>query len=82
MLAEEINVIGRKDIEWRKWLGGLIMTYSEPNLIALAGILTDQVAFNGIISRLWDLEIRLSSLGVEEIVVDDSNIPIIEGSNC
>ncbi len=65
MLAVEIIVKGRIDKEWCEWLGGLVMTYSEPDLTVLTGLLPDQSALYGVISRLRDLGIPLSSICIE-----------------
>ena len=65
MLAVEI--IGRIDAEWREWLGELTMTHCEPNLTMLTGILSDQAAVYGIISRLRNLGVPLTSGKVEAV---------------
>ena len=67
MLAVEIIVIGRIDKEWCEWLGGLMVTHSEPNLTVLTGLLTDQAAVYGVISRLRNLGIPLSSVRVDAV---------------
>lgn len=64
MLAVEIIVIGRIDSEWCEWLGGLSVTYTEPDLTVLTGILIDQTAVYGVISRLRDIGIPLSSVRI------------------
>lgn len=67
MLAVEIIVIGRIDKEWCEWLGGLMVTHAEPDLTVLTGVLSDQAAVYGVIARLRDLGIPLSSVRVEAI---------------
>ena len=67
MLAVEIIVIGRIDKEWCEWLGGLMLTHSEQDQTVLTGILPDQAAVYGVISRLRDLGIPLSSVCIEAI---------------
>jgi len=67
MLAVEIIVIGRIDKEWCEWLGGLMVTHSEPNLTVLTGVLMDQAAVYGVISRLRNLGIPLSSVRVDAV---------------
>ncbi len=57
MLAVEITVIGRIDSGWCEWLGGLSMTYSEPDQTVLTGILKDHTAIYGVIGRLRDIGI-------------------------
>lgn len=70
MLAVEIVVIGRIDQEWREWLGGLAIIYAEPDQTVLTGILCDQAAVYGVIARLRDLGIPLSSVSVKAIETD------------
>ena len=67
MVDVEIIFAGRIDKEWCEWLGGLVMTYSEPGLTVLTGVLSDQAAVYGVIARLRDLGISLSSVRVEAI---------------
>jgi hypothetical protein len=67
MLAVEIVIMGRIDQEWCGWLGGLAITYSEPDRSILTGVLTDQAAVYGVISRLRDLAIPLASVRIETI---------------
>ncbi len=70
MLAVEIIVIGRIDKEWYAWLGELAITHAEPNRTVLTGVLTDQAAVYGVISRLRDLGTSLSTVRVEAIELD------------
>ena len=42
--AVEIIIITRIDKEWCEWLGGFMITHSEPDLTVLTGILIDQAA--------------------------------------
>ncbi len=71
MLAVEIIVIGRIDKEWTEWLGGLAITHSAPGQTALTGVLTDQAAVYGVISRLRDLGLPLSVVRVEAIEIEE-----------
>ena len=73
MLAVEIIVIGTIDKEWYEWLGGLAVTHAEPDQTVLTGVLTDQAAVYGVISRLRDLGIPLSCVGVDEIEKEGDN---------
>ncbi len=68
MLAVEIIVTGRIDNEWCEWLGGLVLSYSEPDQSILTGILPDQAAVYGVISRLRDLGLPLSTVRIEAFV--------------
>ncbi len=70
MLAVEIIVIGRIDKEWCEWLGGLAVTHSGPDHTLLTGLLPDQAAVYGVISRLRDLGIPLFTVKVEAIEME------------
>jgi len=65
MLAVEIIIQGCIDKEWAEWLGGLIMTHAEPDQTVLSGVLPDQAAVYGVIARLRDLSLPLSSVRIE-----------------
>ncbi len=71
MLAVEIIVIGRIDKEWHEWLGGLAVIHSGPDHTVLTGVLADQAAVYGVISRLRDLAIPLSGVSVKTIEIDN-----------
>jgi hypothetical protein len=73
MLAVEIIVFGRIDLELRERLGGLKVTHCEPSLTILTNVLIDQAAVYGIINRLRDLGWPLSSMKVEAIEPDRAN---------
>jgi len=68
MLTVEIIVTGRIDPEWSDWLGGLAVTHCESGQAVLSGLLTDQSAVYGVIARLRDLGLPLTSVKVEENV--------------
>ncbi|KPL07424.1 hypothetical protein AMJ86_04545 [bacterium SM23_57] len=70
MLAVEIIVKGWVDPNWAEWLGGLEMTHSEPDQTILTGELPDQAAVYGIIARLRDLGLELSSASIDEYKKD------------
>jgi hypothetical protein len=71
MLVVEIIVLGRIDKEWCEWLGGLAMHHSEPDQTVLTGRLPDQSAVYGVIARLRDLGIALSSVRIELIGMEN-----------
>jgi hypothetical protein len=63
----EIRVKGRINKQWSEWFGGLTISHSDPDDTVLTGIVQDQAALYGIISRLRDLGLQLSSVSSEEI---------------
>jgi hypothetical protein len=66
----EIRVKGYINQRWSEWFGGLSIRYSGMDETILTGTLPDEAALYGIISRLRDLGLKLSSLRSEEILDD------------
>ncbi len=67
MLKIEIHIKGQINERWSEWLGGLTINHSDPAETVLTGVITDQAALYGIISRLRDLGLKLSLVSSEEI---------------
>jgi len=63
----EIRVKGQIKQQWSEWFGGLTINYSDPGETTLSGLVPDQAALYGIISRLRDLGLQLTSVSSEEI---------------
>jgi hypothetical protein len=66
----EIRVRGRINPQWSKWFGGLAISHPAPDETVLSGRVLDQAALYGIISRLRDLGLELTSLNSEDIKED------------
>jgi hypothetical protein len=73
MLKVEIFVKGWIDEQWAEWLGGLMISPARPDLTVLTGVLPDQAAVYGIISRMRDLGFELSSVSIDGIRPSDLN---------
>jgi hypothetical protein len=63
----EIRVKGQIHPQWSEWFGGLVISRSDPEETILTGLIPDQAALYGIISRLRDLGLSMCSLCSEEI---------------
>jgi len=63
----EIHVQGHIQKQWSDWFGGLTINPTDPNETVLSGLVMDEAALYGIISRLRDLGLKLTSLSSEEI---------------
>jgi len=72
MKQVEIRIKGRINEQWSEWLGGLTISHSDPEATVLTGLVQDQAALYGIISRLRDLGLQLSAVNSEE-AEEDSN---------
>ena len=66
----EIRVKGCINEQWSEWFGGLTISHSGPDETVLTGLIPDQAALYGIISRLRDLGLQLISVNCEEIEDD------------
>lgn len=80
----EIRFKGQIKKEWSEWFGGLSISHSDLGETILTGVVTDQAALYGVISRLRDLNIQLISVRNEEakgngMVRDASNEEIEPG---
>jgi len=67
MLQVEIRFKGQVNAQWSGWFGGLTVSHPDPDETVLAGIVADSSALYGIISRLRDLGLQLTSVISEEI---------------
>lgn len=63
----EIHVKGQINPQWSESLGGLTIRHCDPDSSVLMGLVPDQAALYGIISRLRDLGLKLTSVSSEEI---------------
>jgi hypothetical protein len=63
----EIRVKGHLNQQWSEWFGGLTISLSGPDETVLTGCVPDQAALYGIISRLRDLGLQLTSISSEEV---------------
>jgi hypothetical protein len=62
MQTVEIYLEGRLDMAWADWLEGFSLSYPGPNETCLTGQVTDQAALYGLIAKLRDMGVKLSSV--------------------
>jgi hypothetical protein len=62
MLHVEIRVRGRINPQWSEWLDGLTITHAGDDETVLAGSIVDQAALYGLLAKLRDLGLSLSSV--------------------
>jgi hypothetical protein len=62
MLPVEIRVKGRIDERWSEWLDDLTITHTDQDETVLTGSIVDQAALYGMIAKLRDLGLPLSSV--------------------
>jgi len=61
----EIRVKGHVNEKWSEWFGGLAISHSDPDETLLTGMVSDRAALYGILARLRDLGLQLSSVSTE-----------------
>jgi hypothetical protein len=67
MQQVEIRVKGCINQQWSEWFSGLAINYSDSDETILTGLIPDEAALYGIISRVRDLGLKLTSLSSEEV---------------
>jgi hypothetical protein len=63
----EMRVKGHIPEQWSEWFDGLTISHSGPDETLLSGLVADEAALYGIISRLRDLGLKLTWLSSEEV---------------
>jgi len=69
----EIRVKSQIDPQWSEWFGNLAITSVGQEQSLLTGIVPDQAALYGILTRLRDLSLALISVSVETDVIKGVN---------
>jgi len=67
MLQVEVRVKGCIGKQWSEWFGGLTISQSSPDETVLTGSIRDQAALYGVIARLRDLGLELTSVSSRKI---------------
>ena len=67
MQQVEIHIKGRIKKQWSEWFGGLTISESGLDETILTGLVPDQAALYGIISRLRDLGLELASVNSQKV---------------
>ena len=67
MLKIEIHIKGCINEQWSKWFDGLTISHPNADATLLSGPVADSSALYGIIARLRDLGLQLTSVKSEEI---------------
>jgi hypothetical protein len=57
-----IKIKGKLDESWAEWFEGFELNCQEPDETILTGLVTDQAAFYGLIGKLRDLGLQLTSV--------------------
>ena len=60
-MTYQIKMEGKLDENWSDWFSGMTITL-ESNITVLTGVVADQAALRGILSKIWDLNLTLISV--------------------
>jgi hypothetical protein len=62
----QIVVQGKLDDSWTGWLDGMAITRAHTRdgtpIVVLTGLVADQAALRGLLSRLWDLNLAVIAI--------------------
>lgn len=67
MLKVEIRFKGQLTARWSEWFDGLTVCPADEDDTLLSGLVADSAALYGILARLRDLGLQLTSVNSEEI---------------
>lgn len=67
MLKIEIHFKGQINEKWSGWFDGLAISHPDPEETLLSGPVADSASLYGILARLRDLGLQLTSVNSEEI---------------
>ena len=62
----EIRIQGELDESWSDWLEGMEITVDD-QMTTLRGVIRDQAALRGILSKIWDVNLSLISIKADEV---------------
>ena len=69
--AYQVKVQGRLDESWSRWFGEMTITRQggddDTSITTITGFVADQSSLRGILSRIWDMNLKLISV----VPVDD-----------
>lgn len=72
-LYYEIKIKGHLDSRWTDWFAGLKMEHLEGDETLLSGLLPDQAALHGLLERIRDLNLTLTSVAMGGLPPEDAD---------
>lgn len=67
----EVRVKGQIDRDWSAWLGDMTIVHSEDGSTLLSGVIDDQAALSGLLSRISSLGLRIISVSYGDTTPGD-----------
>ena len=66
MLLVKIRVKGSINKDWSEWFDGLQIAHAEDDETILSGLVKDQAALYGLLTKLWNLKLSLVAVTCSE----------------
>ena len=60
----QLRIAGHLDHHWSPWIGDLTLTHEDDGTTSLIGVVPDQAALHGLLTRIRDLGVTLISVAV------------------
>jgi hypothetical protein len=60
----QIRIAGHLDRHWSPWFGDLTLTLEDDGTTSLTGVVSDQAALHGLLTKIRDLGVTLISVAV------------------
>ena len=79
-LKIEVRVKGQIDRDWSAWLGDMTIVHSKDGSTFLSGVIDDQAALFGLLSRLSSLGFQLISVSYGDTTREDKEASM--NNNC
>ncbi len=60
----QLRIAGHLDHHWSPWIGDLTLTHEDDGTTSLTGVVSDQAALHGLLTKIRDLGVTLISVAV------------------
>ena len=60
----QLRIAGHLDHHWSPWIGDLTLTREDDGTTSLTGVVSDQAALHGLLTKIRDLGVTLISVAV------------------
>ena len=60
----ELRIAERLDHHWSPWFGDLTLTHEDDGTTSLTGVVSDQAALHGLLTKIRDLGVTLISVAI------------------
>ena len=60
----QLRIAERIDHHWSPWFGDLALTHEDDGTTSLTGVVSDQAALHGLLTKIRDLGVTLTSVAI------------------